>query len=744
MRPIERARFAREAEDEGFEGDWMTDSEDDDRDEEEEHEKAALASASPPSGVDGREWVAYKATVRAVGFARARPPRPALPVGRGVPPSTTSRVEVAEWVNHANTRCVNVKQPWATLIALGLKDVENRSQRLPHNSDHEPYCWVAIVASAVDPSKDARQWGALLRDVDRRVWWNGGYDAVDLPTVPREKRAYPSQSVVAMAKLACSAPKARGAAFAGKQSVWNNGDTYAWEVLEVHPLARPVWFGNGFQTPAVYLTPRGNAKEAHAEAMRRVRDLIRRELLHDAEEEAASLPASFDRLGCAALPLAETVDAPSFLAALGEGTRAWFHKELEAALAMDPQLRHARNDPSADTLAEQFRIWHDEYTRVERAAVLRALDPSTTAGLTRIFDDAARRGHVPAEVAGLLTSRIRYVKQGNAFMGLGSMHLSWSRAGFGKWARIHPGIGLTITSHVLAHLRAAGFAAAHVQDNLPHLIYKPPSGDKLPCHHDAMPPRLLLERLRSHRESTMTEWARAYGVQTLCHVEGGVDDGYTYVMGPMTPKKLLVCVEALWANEVPGAFENAAAHAKWKEATAGPYFADWNKPQVLKALNARLALHGETAIKEIPVRPSGARVVGAYVAMWPIGVPHGSSKNKTRRVTITLPLSTTPRLAAPARAPGRLRALATLAASDAELRQHGVFAGTPQDQRAHAESLLARDTRPFADGATHVKPEYAAEYVRHVDGAGRRSVGPYASIAPTLPQVRDYLKAHLA
>lgn len=741
-RLVKRARREHDALMEGFDYDWMSDDDDDDDEHDHEYDneysEAAMAS-TPPTGMSTLSWTGYQFTVRTHGFARARAPRPPLPIGRGVPAPTHTATEVAHVLDHPNTRCVNIKQPWATLIAQGLKDVENRTTRLVHNGGGDEFCWVAIVASAHDPIKDATQWRAKMRDVERRIYWNNGFDAVDLPVVSHDKADYPSQSVVAVAKMACSDPKPADAAWTGKQSVWNNGDTYAWEVLEVHPLARPVWFGKGFQSPAVFLTPSAGDVE-HQRAMREVRRAIQHELLRDQEDAPVDAPvatsdgvlAAIDRVGCATL--ANVVDATGFLHDLGVGTRAWFFEQLERALQMTPDTPQ---------LVHQKQRWYHVYTEAQRMAVLRRFDPNTTVGVERIFDDKKRQEHLPEDVRAFLNGRIRFVKQGNANMGLASMHKSWSLKGFGKWARINPGIGLTITTHTLELLRSQGFAA-HLEDQLPHIIYKPPGGEKLGCHHDGIPPSRLLELLRDRRDKTMMEWAREFGMQTLCHVEGGVHDGYTFIMGPMTPNKLFVCIDALFRYRIPGAFANAEEHRNWTTATKGPYFAKWTTPTVLAALNKRLADEGETPIREIPIRPSGTASAGAYVAMWPIGVPHGSSKNKTRRVTITLPIGTRGApLPAGSRAERRLQALATVASSDEDLRRHGVYGGTVVEQRRAAEAFLAQDTVPLADGPTHVHPEYAAEYVRHREGAAQlqRAAGPYASIAPTLPEVRAYLSA---
>ena len=86
-------------------------------------------------------------------------------------------------------------------MVAGLKDVENRTSALPSGGSSSDECWVAIVASANDAKKDHALWAARMRDVARRIHWNDGHAATDLPPVPRSKAAYPSQAVVALARL---------------------------------------------------------------------------------------------------------------------------------------------------------------------------------------------------------------------------------------------------------------------------------------------------------------------------------------------------------------------------------------------------------------------------------------------------------------------------------------------------------------------------------------------------------------
>lgn len=149
-------------------------------------------------------------------------------------------------------------------------------------------------------------------------------------------------------------------------------------------------------------------------------------------------------------------------------------------------------------------------------------------------------------------------------------------------------------------------------------------------------------------------------------------------------------------------------------------------------------------LREIPIRPSGDHV-GTYVAMWPVGIPHGSAKNATRRVTITLPIGTKrDGVDAHSRAAKRLKAIATIAAHDDDLQGAPFYDGSPAHQKQAAEHFLKHDTVPLADGRTHGKPEFAAYYMRRVsDRDGFHTEGAYADIAPTVPQVERYL-AHMS
>lgn len=168
---MKRERAAHTSSAEDFDSIWLSDEDDE---EEREHTKATLRSASPPYGVSIEEWKLYKTTVRRVGFKRARPPRPELPIGRSVSVAPLTK-NVAMHVDHPNTRILNVQQPWASLIAWGVKNIENRSSEFAHagGTDEEETTWVAILASSHSFTK--KEWQRRMLDVQRRIHWNDGY-----------------------------------------------------------------------------------------------------------------------------------------------------------------------------------------------------------------------------------------------------------------------------------------------------------------------------------------------------------------------------------------------------------------------------------------------------------------------------------------------------------------------------------------------------------------------------------------
>jgi hypothetical protein len=101
--------------------------------------------------------------------------------------------------------------------------------------------WIVIVASKVNYS--GVEWNYRMDDIRRRMAWSGWTDAP--PKFQQNELAKTGQHAIAVAKVR-SVNNWNGAdTLDAKQSIWNNGDAFAWKITEVHALPEPVFYGNG-------------------------------------------------------------------------------------------------------------------------------------------------------------------------------------------------------------------------------------------------------------------------------------------------------------------------------------------------------------------------------------------------------------------------------------------------------------------------------------------------------------------
>lgn len=367
-----------------------------------------------------------------------------------------------------------------------------------------------------------------------------------------------------------------------------------------------------------------------------------------------------------------SLDKASFLKALGEGQRDWFHDRLEGKLG--------------HPLSEADKNW---------------LDPSTSAGLDHIFLDRKSSPYKDA---------ISFVLKGDSNLGLAKMDQSWSLSGFGKWAHLNPGFCMRLSAAVRDVLSEAGFRCFVKGPS--HLIVKPPSGVALAAHHDQLAPQELLLALREHMKDSdvsTTAWVKKQRFQCLVHIAGRRTDGFTYMIGPMTPARLLICMEAFADGRVRD------VSPEFFDRKEGPHFLKWQS--ALPQLNAFLAHLNEPPLRVMPMVPLSSAGDDPFVIVWPVGYPHGSAKNKTLAVSATVCLSFEP--PTDRRFLKRARCMADLQSED-------------EARREAAEAWMTNDKVPYEEGRTHKKPHLAARWIR--------PGGFYSSLAPTHADV-DMLAA---
>lgn len=146
-------------------------------------------------------------------------------------PRSAAQLEAA--LSHPNTRVVNIQAPWSQLICDGIKDVENRPDEFPQGGG-----WMVIVSSKANFSKP--EWDYRNADIARRLKWSGVADKV---AISQDNVRADDQHAIAVAKV--TSLNNSTDSLDAKQSIWNNGDAFAWKISEVHPLPNPVYFGNG-------------------------------------------------------------------------------------------------------------------------------------------------------------------------------------------------------------------------------------------------------------------------------------------------------------------------------------------------------------------------------------------------------------------------------------------------------------------------------------------------------------------
>ena len=476
-------------------------------------------------------------------------------------------------------------------------------------------------------------------------------------------------------------------------------------------------------------------------------------------EKRPTLTQTIEVNGCAAISIPEAnVNTAEFISNVDNGTQAWFNARFNAALSPSANVPVIKTnkviDPQKMLDWETGKNTWNELTFEAKTGLFARFDLRTIDGRKNLFTTKKRKSEIANFVKDIpnkdalayyLEDRARYVKQGDSRMGLSAMYKSWTQTGFGKWAHIVPSHGIIAALALRVKLSQNGIVTQLSGSS--HMIYKPPDGKKLAAHTDGPRPATTITLLHEFSKAngrfpTTTEWIQQNGVQTLVHFDGGNVDGYTYAIGPMTPKKLYICLKAVEDRSI-GLSDDELFVTKKKKSDdvddddddeeadvgtdkrisflkggTGPSFMKWLEN--IGTFNEVLAKNGEGPIGELPIRPETDQV-GAFVAFWPNGFPHGSAPNKYRRITTTASLSVVgPNYKArDERVPDRVTALAIIASEFATL-----------EQRAHARALISSQTQPFYGGKTHNHPEHAGSWFdadKLVDGTG----GFYRSIAPT-------------
>jgi hypothetical protein len=308
----------------------------------------------------------------------------------------------------------------------------------------------------------------------------------------------------------------------------------------------------------------------------------------------------------------------------------------------------------------------------------------------------------------------------------------WRQSGFGIWSHIRG------ASFVYKKVLPATLKVYKTISNkpikiksLPHIIFKPPSdkgGELLPHNDDGswndMYTRCLLC-------DSVSQWIENYGLQMLTHIEGARKDqgGHTTILGPMDIPTYLIILQMIHPkthhDELP--IPKDGWDKEWYTAS-GPKFYKWYKKEVLIILNrvvkiiknkeAPVNINDKKWIEKLKINNYYDTLVkksskslytkiekikmlpiesfnSSYTIAWPSGFIHGSDKTgNVPRLTLTIPYDNL---------------------GDKEKRERGLKRLKNLSNNELDKVLL--DNKPYSDGIVHISTKTEVEiypYFEHV------------------------------
>lgn len=415
-----------------------------------------------------------------------------------------------------------------------------------------------------------------------------------------------------------------------------------------------------------------------------------------------------------------------------------------------------------------------------KSEILQPFDLSTLEGQKLMFSNKARKKLFEDEDYGpYVNKQLRFALNGSRYSNCGSnVGGSWAESGFGIWAHLHAALSQQLAFRMQFRMWDL-FVIPLFIGGMSTMIYKPPGGKGLKCHHDQLTPTELIRACESNITSSPSNpnlaWLQTHGIQSLVHITGSRVDGHTFTISPMCPWRLLILQLLLRREHVHSGLQFADLGQflnKYWRPKLGPNFMAWDDTTNLKVANRVIqAIQNmreaslETGVlslefpqaavttKEdrtwlesvtkhhnklltllvkcaspLPKDPMTVTRIrnfldptqSSFLAIWPVGFPHGSLPNPSEgRLTLAPKFSATALLRKDAeRFIKRLRQVTELAHGETEAI------------RSKAEKWLKDDKQKYEDGPAHMRTITEIELMRQD--------GPFQSLALTRQQMSEF------
>jgi len=300
---------------------------------------------------------------------------------------------------------------------------------------------------------------------------------------------------------------------------------------------------------------------------------------------------------------------------------------------------------------------------------LKNIDLTNTDTLYNIFDPAWKKKHYNKEQIDSIRNALN--GGGNAQF---QPYKGWRYSGFGIWTHIRGSdFVLRKALPVILDSYSKVYPGKIKSRSVPHIIFKPPSktGGKLPEHIDSG--TLNDMYFRSTYCKDLDQWIVNYGIQTLAHLTGARkgDGGQTTILGPMNVDTYFIILQLVHPKTVhPDMPIPKEGFDKLWVTASGPKFYPWYNKKTLTVINRVLKFLKNS---NEPVKESDKKWVGLlkngkylniiqkrsqntsssdikcikmlpkehntpYLVAWPNGFIHGSEPTgKVPRLTLTIP-----------------------------------------------------------------------------------------------------------
>ena len=300
---------------------------------------------------------------------------------------------------------------------------------------------------------------------------------------------------------------------------------------------------------------------------------------------------------------------------------------------------------------------------------LQDLDMTNIDILYNIFDPTWRKNNLTSDQNKIVRNALD--GGGNAQF---QPYKGWRQSGFGIWNHIR---GSDFVLRKVLPIVLSNYSKLYPGEiksrSVPHIIFKPPSktGGKLKEHIDSGTFNDMYFRTTYCR--TLDDWIINYGIQTLVHLKGARKDdgGQTTILGPMNVDTFFIILQLIHPKTIhPDMHIPKDGFEKNWIVAEGPKFYPWYNKKTLTVINRIInllrkdqlpTLHSDKEwfslleqgeylpyikdrikntvkepIKVIKMLPTDDNK--PYIIAWPNGFIHGSEPTgKVPRLTLTIP-----------------------------------------------------------------------------------------------------------